>query len=285
MVLRQFLEYKHRADDQSIEPMMVRGTVPLCMEQHLRMFSTTRVPGRESDTIVHLDGIDEKRHVVVQCNGTYYRLDCYQPGPIVSQATLLTAKQLEHRLNIIATDGDDCARDLTNKATGRISSLTTMNRTRWAELREDHLSFGLNRVSLSVIECVPVHFPILPYPRLRPCLGLTPCFPGVIHIDSVYDPTMPAPLVDPTLPRFATPDSMSLRPTAQDRDDGCRALRRKAIQQRRDGEAFAGASRVHLAACGWGDGGAAGSTAPPTLTSDPCFPLLHLIVERLEHLV
>ena len=173
MVLRQFLEYKHRADDQSIEPMMVRGTVPLCMEQHLRMFSTTRVPGRESDTNVHLDGIDEKRHVVVQCKGTYYRLDCYQSGPIVSQATLLTAKQLEHRLNIIATDGEDTARDITNKATGKISSLTTMNRTRWAELREDHLSFGLNRVSLSVIECVPALFRIphdlaLPSPSSLP---------------------------------------------------------------------------------------------------------------------
>lgn len=35
------------------------------------------------------------------------------------------------------------------------------------------------------------------------------------------------------------------------------------------------------------DGGnGRGSTAPPTLTSlDPCFPLLNLIVERLEHLV
>ena len=269
MVLRQFLEYKHREDDQTIEPMMVRGTVPLCMEQHRRMFSTTRIPGRESDTNVHLDGIDEKRHVVVMCKGTYYRLDCYQSGPIVSQATLLTAKQLEHRLNIISEDGGDCARDITNKAAGKISSLTTMNRTRWAELREDHLSFGLNRVSLSVIECV-----LCPFPYSLGCclpssfspwrfavlassastLAVTPrCRPLLIPL-----PLSPSP--------FAAHCRCRSRPTAQDRDDGRRALGRKAVQQRRDGEALAGASRgvSHRRGVGGGVGHTLSTHHPPT---------------------
>jgi hypothetical protein len=38
------------------------------------MFSTVRVPGRESDQILHFEAHDS-RHIVVVCKGSYYKLE------------------------------------------------------------------------------------------------------------------------------------------------------------------------------------------------------------------
>jgi carnitine O-palmitoyltransferase 1, liver isoform len=40
------LEYKQLLDQETLKPMMIRGTVPMCMWQYERMFSTTRIPGQ-----------------------------------------------------------------------------------------------------------------------------------------------------------------------------------------------------------------------------------------------
>lgn len=40
------LQIKQRLDNETFEPMTIRGTVPLCMWQYERVFATDRIPGR-----------------------------------------------------------------------------------------------------------------------------------------------------------------------------------------------------------------------------------------------
>ena len=40
------LDFKKELDNETLKPMMIRSTVPMCMFQYERMFSTTRIPGR-----------------------------------------------------------------------------------------------------------------------------------------------------------------------------------------------------------------------------------------------
>lgn len=85
VLLRGILRYKRMLEDEQIEPItLANGTVPLCMWQFERMFSTTRIPGRESDRIVHWDP-DESRHVAILCEGSFYRLPVYTRVRSVSQ--------------------------------------------------------------------------------------------------------------------------------------------------------------------------------------------------------
>lgn len=58
-----------------------QGLVPLCMEQYKRMFSTTRIPGRETDVLKHWDS-SYSRHFVVLYHGHYYKMDVYRPKTV-----------------------------------------------------------------------------------------------------------------------------------------------------------------------------------------------------------
>jgi len=148
IVMREIILYKHKSDNQTLEPFLIRDTVPMCMEQHKRMFATTRVPGREEDKIKHLDA-GKEGHVAVLHKGFYYKLNVYSSS-VHSSKTLLSAKVLEHRLNAIKEDATK--RYDAQKQEPKVASLTSLNRTRWAELREDYLGSGLNKVSLNVVE-------------------------------------------------------------------------------------------------------------------------------------
>lgn len=74
------------------------------MDQHKRMFFTTRVPGRDMDMLRHGD-MTKLRHIVVICKGNYYRLDCYS-GHIISRKTTLSPRQLEAQIEAIRADAD-----------------------------------------------------------------------------------------------------------------------------------------------------------------------------------
>jgi carnitine O-palmitoyltransferase 1 len=128
------LEYKHKQDNLELEPAVVRGLWPLCMEQHRRMFNTARIPGREGDTIRHYEAVEQHTHIVVLCKGFYYHLDCYD-SKIPSRRSLLPAYELERRLNLILQDAEHSKHS--TDANGHIASLTAEDRTRWAEIREE----------------------------------------------------------------------------------------------------------------------------------------------------
>lgn len=145
VLLWNFMKYRIDLENENMEPTMLPGgIVPLCMEQFRRLFSTTRLPGRECDTIKHWPATQQSTHVAVLCNGSFYRLDLLtregRQVPMIELETQLAAIKL------------DALSRTPEGAEGSIAALTGENRTRWAEVRETHFSEGLNRASLNTIE-------------------------------------------------------------------------------------------------------------------------------------
>jgi hypothetical protein len=73
VLVSNMLDFKDQVESESLEPIYVQGIVPLCMEQYRRTFCTTRLPGRECDTLDHDDSMSA-RHIVVIHKGVYYAL-------------------------------------------------------------------------------------------------------------------------------------------------------------------------------------------------------------------
>lgn len=74
-VIHTCLHYRRLLERQELEPIMVQGLVPLCSSQYERVFNTTRVPGAETDKIVHYD---DSNHVVVYYKGRYFKVIIYK---------------------------------------------------------------------------------------------------------------------------------------------------------------------------------------------------------------
>lgn len=131
--------FRRLIDRQELRPLMVQGLVPLCSSQYERIFNTTRIPGKETDQIIHLN---DSSHVAVYHKGRYYKLVFHHKG------RLLEPKQLEDLLDRIVDDPEP-----TTGGEEFISSLTTLDRTSWAKARAEHLlSNPTNKQSLKIIE-------------------------------------------------------------------------------------------------------------------------------------
>ncbi|MFV2171484.1 choline/carnitine O-acyltransferase [Actinomadura sp. LOL_016] len=75
------LDYKLRLDDERVPPIVQRGR-PLSMEQNRFLFSTTRIPGAEQDTVrapYGDGGPSTARHIVVFFRGAMTRMDVVGP--------------------------------------------------------------------------------------------------------------------------------------------------------------------------------------------------------------
>jgi len=68
----EMIKFAVMIDRETVPPMMINGVVPICMSQISRMFSTTRIPGKECDVLQHWDLTDSK-FIVVVCNNIFYR--------------------------------------------------------------------------------------------------------------------------------------------------------------------------------------------------------------------
>ncbi|WP_329060130.1 choline/carnitine O-acyltransferase [Amycolatopsis sp. NBC_01480] len=136
------VDYKLRVDDELVPPVLVRGA-PQSMVQHKFLFSATRIPGVELDTVrtpyrEGWEGPSRERHIVVFHQNTPYRLDVldedgrpYSPG------------QLADGLRAILKDDN-----VTDVAAGHF---TTMARAEWAASRAALLEAG-NGAALETIE-------------------------------------------------------------------------------------------------------------------------------------
>lgn len=131
--------FRRLIDRQELQPLMVQNLVPLCSWQYERIFNTSRIPGAETDKLVHLN---DSSHVAVYHKGKYYRL------PIHHRGRLLEPRQIEYLLDKIVNDHDE-----PTKGEEFISSLTTLDRASWAKIREQKLiSNPTNQQSLRLIE-------------------------------------------------------------------------------------------------------------------------------------
>ena len=146
-----FAHFKDLLDAERLPPMTIRGSVPVCMRQFERLFGTTRVPGRDSDSLRHISGT-ETTHIAVLYKGTLWRVETTSDS-----GALLEPFQLQDQFDAIVdsverSEVSGMRVPVETDAEANLPALTAWNRTRWAEVREDHFSHGLNRLSLEEIE-------------------------------------------------------------------------------------------------------------------------------------
>ncbi|XP_077993056.1 carnitine O-palmitoyltransferase 1, muscle isoform-like isoform X2 [Glandiceps talaboti] len=141
------MSVKQKIEREQLSPLVIRGTIPLCMNQYERAFSTVRIPGEEMDELVHYDSFDSK-HIVVLRKGFYYKLDMYDvKGQLL--APLTAAKQFEW----IIQDADrQLESNSYTPSSTNIAALTGMKRDEWARVRKQYFTQGLNKESIALID-------------------------------------------------------------------------------------------------------------------------------------
>jgi carnitine O-palmitoyltransferase 1 len=130
--------YRKQLDNEKIEPIMVQNTIPLCSRQYERQFNTTRIPGEQTDTLVHYK---DSKHVAVYCHGKWYKLYTYY------QSQNLNARELEQQIQKILEDETPAS-----NGEKYLASLTAGDRIPWAQARKKYFSKGVNKSSLHAIE-------------------------------------------------------------------------------------------------------------------------------------
>ncbi|XP_055863429.1 carnitine O-palmitoyltransferase 1, liver isoform-like [Biomphalaria glabrata] len=129
----------------TLEPLTIRQTVPVCMEQYRRIFSTTRIPGEEVDTIQTYPA-SKSQHIIVSRRGLLYRVEILDKN-----GNLIGPCGLQKLLEWIVEDADlQCIN--VSEFERSIPVLTSMDRTQWAKTRQEFFSDGINRESLNCVE-------------------------------------------------------------------------------------------------------------------------------------
>lgn len=121
------LNYKRQLDQELIPPVVQRGT-PQSMAQNRFLFSTTRIPGAQQDTVraPYTDrspGPSDARHIVVFFRGGMFRLDVLGADGVPH-----SLDDLEAGLRAVMKAGAEPAAD-------SVGHLTTMARAQWAAAR------------------------------------------------------------------------------------------------------------------------------------------------------
>ncbi|GAA1529996.1 choline/carnitine O-acyltransferase [Streptomyces albidochromogenes] len=128
------LHYKSRLDQESIPPVTRRGR-PQSMAQNKYLFSTTRIPGADQDTVRSpyseaWPGPSDARHIVVFFRGAAFRLDVIGPDGVPHSLDDLRAG-----LRAVMEAGAEPPAPDTS-----VGHLTTMARARWAAARQSLLA-------------------------------------------------------------------------------------------------------------------------------------------------
>mmetsp|Transcript_16669 Transcript_16669/g.39214 ORF Transcript_16669/g.39214 Transcript_16669/m.39214 type:complete len:791 (+) Transcript_16669:35-2407(+) len=143
-IAHHFMRFKRNIDYE--QPMdLLMKVPPWCMKQYERMFSTTRLPGRQIDTIKHFDE-EESSHVVVVRKGLYFAFDVVHPN-----GELLSPWEIEEQMTAVMTQADALAAQ-PGGAERLVASLTSWDRTKWAEARDKLANFPVNSRTLDIID-------------------------------------------------------------------------------------------------------------------------------------
>lgn len=136
------MQFKALLDYEELEPLRIRNTIPLCMWQYERMFSTARIPRTDCDIIRHQQ---ESEHIVVLAKGYYYKLPVND-----GDGNPLNVLDWQIIYEWIANDAQNAVTEDETKA--RVASLTANNRTVWANFRREHFASGVNREFIQTVE-------------------------------------------------------------------------------------------------------------------------------------
>uniref|UniRef100_A0A3Q1FG00 Choline O-acetyltransferase n=1 Tax=Acanthochromis polyacanthus TaxID=80966 RepID=A0A3Q1FG00_9TELE len=140
------LEYKTLLDARALPVDYARGQLagtPLCMEQYYRLFTSYRLPGPESDTLVAQESsvMPEPEHIIVACKNQFFVMDVVINFRRLNERDLLT--QLEKIVKMAESEEERLP---------PIGLLTSDGRTEWAESRSVLMRESTNRDSLDMIE-------------------------------------------------------------------------------------------------------------------------------------
>lgn len=136
------LQFKSLLESEKLEPLLIRDTIPLCMLQYQRMFGTARIPGTDGDTVVHHP---ESEHIVVYAKGHFYKVNIED-----SHGKALNLLDYESLFDWILKDAETWSS--TTEAELHVASLTSNDRTTWANCRQEHFTSGVNSHSIHAIE-------------------------------------------------------------------------------------------------------------------------------------
>jgi carnitine O-palmitoyltransferase 1 len=92
-----------------------------------------------------LESVDS-RHIIVYYKDTYYRLNVYKKN-----GRILSPYDFQVLIEHIMSDHKERKRE-PSVAEANVAALTTLERSKWAQIREDFFSIGVNHYSLSQIE-------------------------------------------------------------------------------------------------------------------------------------
>ncbi|XP_041452997.1 carnitine O-palmitoyltransferase 1, liver isoform-like isoform X1 [Lytechinus variegatus] len=131
------LKFRREIDHEVVKPIMVQKAVPLCSQQYERTFNTTRIPGLETDRLIHHK---TSNHIVVMSRGRYYKLIIQSNGSIIKPC------ELEKQYQQILDDPEE------PHGEQRLAALTAGDRIPWAAARQRFFMSGVNKSSLAAIE-------------------------------------------------------------------------------------------------------------------------------------
>ncbi|MGW1836128.1 choline/carnitine O-acyltransferase [Streptomyces sp. NPDC002067] len=140
------LHHKRLLDEERLPPVLQRGR-PQSMDQHRYLFSTTRIPGTDQDTVrapysAEWPGPSRARHIVVLFHGRMFRLDVLAPD-----GTPYGLDDLRAGLDAVRTLGAAPAEPGTS-----VGHLTTLARAEWADARTALLADPGNAAALDTVE-------------------------------------------------------------------------------------------------------------------------------------
>ena len=118
-----------------LEPDIIgrKKTVPLCMSQFARLFSTSRIPTNECDRI---ESDETATHVVVIRQGQFYYFDALWPTGEVAISQIDLARNFQ----AIIQDAAEC--DPVSSAMRAVGVLTAASRDQWAKTRTSMMAFS-----------------------------------------------------------------------------------------------------------------------------------------------
>ncbi|RUS91027.1 hypothetical protein EGW08_001244 [Elysia chlorotica] len=141
--VRGMLDFKYLTDTRTLPiercKYKEKGQA-MCMEQHYRLFTSYREPGREGDIQRTDTGTPGRDFIIVACNDQFFKLDLLVDGEELSETDLCL--QLSRIANMAGE----------TSSAHQIGALTSQARPVWAEQRERLLQDGTNRGSLHCLE-------------------------------------------------------------------------------------------------------------------------------------
>ncbi|GAB6019338.1 hypothetical protein CHUAL_000930 [Chamberlinius hualienensis] len=139
------LLFKRFIDREELPPLVLRKTIPICMAQYERLYSTTRLPGEDVDELLHYSSQDSK-HIIVMCHGLLYKVIVFD-----SKGQVLSPNVFEELFAEIKRDAESQQGTITEEEKS-LAALTALERSDWARIRKQFFSRGLNRESMDILE-------------------------------------------------------------------------------------------------------------------------------------